>query len=100
MQFLITAYDIPNGLERRLAVRQEHFENMNKVKEKGKVVSAGGILDEEGKMKGSFLILEFASREMVDEYIANEPYVKHGVWESVKVEVCNVVTLNNELVGK
>ena len=45
MQYIIKAYDGENMLERRLAVRPRHLENMAKVP--GKVICAGGLLDEE-----------------------------------------------------
>ena len=48
MQYMIKAYDGKNMLERRLAVRPRHLENMAKVP--GKVICAGGLLDGEGKM--------------------------------------------------
>ena len=48
MQFLITAYDGPSMLEKRMEVRERHLENMKKLK--GKVVCAGGLLDEEDQL--------------------------------------------------
>ena len=57
MQFIIKAYDGENMLEKRMAVRPRHLENISKVK--GKVLCAGGLLDEEGKMKGSVMIMDF-----------------------------------------
>ena len=52
---------------------------------------AGGLLDDEGKMKGSALIMEYENREQLDEYLANEPYVQEHVWEKIEVERMNVV---------
>ncbi len=102
MQFIITAYDGTDekALERRMNARPRHLENMQKVKERGKVVCAGGLLNEEGKMKGSFLVLEFENRQMLDEYLESEPYVIEKVWEKVQVETCNVVILGGEKVGQ
>ena len=98
MQFVITAHDGENMLERRMAVRARHLENMAKVK--GKVLCAGGLLDGEGKMKGSVLVIDFESRELLDEYLETEPYITEHVWETVEVERMNVVILNGEKVGK
>ena len=98
MQFVIIANDGKNMLEKRLAVRPRHLENMAQIK--GKVICAGGILDEEGKMAGSVMILEFASRDLFNEYLANEPYIIEKVWENVRVEQMNVVMLNGEKIGK
>ena len=98
MQFLVKAYDGAGKLDKRLEVRARHREGM---KARGdKDIAAGGLLDEEGKMKGSALVMEFASREELDDYLAHEPYITAGVWEKVTVERMNVVIFDNEKVGK
>ena len=97
MQFIITAHDGENMLEKRMAVRSRHLEGIAKL---GKhVVCAGGLLDGEGKMKGSVLILDFEDRAGLDDYLKNEPYVAEHVWETVEVETMNVVIINGEKVG-
>ena len=98
MQYAIIAHDGKGMLEKRLAVRQCHFENMARIK--GKVICAGGILDEEGKMAGSVMILDFDSKELLDEYLKSEPYIQEHVWETVEVERMNVVIVNGEKTGK
>ena len=98
MQFLIIAYDGKDMQDKRMEVRTRHIDNMSKVN--GKVLCAGGLLDEDGRMKGSALVMEFSNREALDEYLATEPYVVEGVWETVKVESMNVVILDGEKVGK
>ena len=98
MQFIIKALDGANMLEKRMQVRPRHLENLGRID--GKVVCAGGLLDEAGKMKGSVMIMEFDSRAAFDAYLAAEPYVVEGVWEKVDVEPINVVIVNGEKVGK
>ncbi|MBQ9697686.1 MAG: hypothetical protein IJV46_04025 [Acidaminococcaceae bacterium] len=98
MQYIITAYDGVNMLEKRMEIRPRHLQNISQVK--GKVLCAGGLLDEEGKMKGSVLVMEFDSRELLDEYLKSEPYIAEKVWDKVTVEPMNVVILNGEKVGK
>ena len=66
---------------------------------KGKILCARGLLDEEGKMKGSVMVIDFDSRECLDEYLKSEPYIMEKVWEKVAVEPMNVVVLNGEKVG-
>ena len=98
MQFIIMAHDGENMLDKRMEVRPQHLEGMAKL---GKhVVCAGGLLDDEGKLKGSALVVEFDDRAGVDEYLENEPYVKAGVWQKIEVEPMNVVIMNGEKVGK
>lgn len=97
MQFLVKAYDGDGMLERRMAVRPRHLEGMRALG--SRIVCAGGLLDDEGRMRGSALVLEFDDRAALDDYLANEPYVVEGVWERVEVEVMNVVLVNGEKVG-
>ena len=88
-QFVVRAYDGKGMLEKRLEVRPRHLEGMERIRQH--VVCAGGLLDDEGKMKGSMLVMEFESRQELDAYLANEPYVLEHVWEKIEVEPINVV---------
>lgn len=92
MQFLIRAYDGAGKLDKRMEVRPKHLEGMAKLSDH--IISAGGLLDDEGKMKGSALIMDFQSRKELDDYLAGEPYVLAGVWEKIEVESINVVIAN------
>ena len=92
MQFLIRAYDGAGKLDKRMEVRPHHLESMKRLNDH--IISAGGLLDEDGKMKGSALIMDFASRKELDDYLANEPYVMEKVWEKIEVEPVNVVIAN------
>ena len=92
MQFIIKAYDGEGKLDKRMEVRPRHLEGMKILG--NKVIAAGGLLDEEGRMKGSMLVVDFNDRAEVDEYLANEPYVLEGVWEKIEVERFNLVILN------
>jgi uncharacterized protein YciI len=98
MQFVITAYDGAGMLDKRMEVRPLHLEGMERLK--SHLIAAGGLLDEEGKLKGSVLIMEFQSREEVEAYLASEIYVTERVWEKITVERMNVVYAHGERVGK
>ena len=89
MQFIIKAYDGEGMLDKRMEVRPRHLEGIEKIRDH--VICAGGLLDDEGKMKGSVLIMEYDTREQLDEYLANEPYVQEHVWVKIEVERMNVV---------
>lgn len=97
MQFIITAHDGENVLEKRMAVRPRHLEGMEKLGRH--IVCAGGLLDDNGKMKGSVLILDFEDRAALDDYLKNEPYVTEHVWEKIDVETINVVIVNGDKVS-
>ncbi|MCR5336351.1 MAG: YciI family protein [Synergistes sp.] len=92
MQFLIRAYDGEGMLEKRMQVRPRHLEGMKKMN--SHIICAGGLLDDEGKMKGSALVMNFDSSEALEEYLAGEPYVTEGVWDKIVVEPMNVVIAN------
>ena len=96
MQFIITAHDGENMLEKRMAVRLRHLEGMAKLGEH--IICAGGLLDDEGKMNGSVLILDFEDRAALDDYLKKEPYVVEQVWERIEVETMNVVIVNGKRV--
>jgi len=86
---MIKALDGENKLAKRMEVRPRHLEGMEKLR--SHIICAGGLLDDEGKMKGSVLILDFQSRTDLDSYLASEPYVVEKVWEKIEIETMNVV---------
>ena len=94
MQFLIKAYDGDGMLEKRMEVRPRHLEGMKVLGKQ--IICAGGLLDDEGRMKGSALVMEFENRAALDEYLKSEPYVIEGVWQKIEVETMNVVLVNGE----
>ena len=97
MQFIVTAHDGEKMLEKRMAVRPRHLEGMAKL---GKhIVCAGGLLDGEGKPKGSVLVLDFEDRAALDDYLKNEPYVVEKIWEQIDIETVNVVIVNGKKAG-
>ena len=87
MQFLVLAYDSEGKLAKRLEVRPQHLANLPK----DHVICAGGLLTEEGQMKGSAMVMEFENGAALEEYLRTEPYVVAGVWEKITVEPMNVV---------
>ncbi len=89
MQFMIKALDGKDKLAKRMEVRPRHLEGMEKLR--SNIICAGGLLDGDGKMKGSVLILDFPSRDDLDAYLASEPYVVEHVWEKIEIEPMNVV---------
>ena len=98
MQFIVTALEGENMLEKRMAVRPRHLEGMARLSDH--IVCAGGILDAEGRPKGSVLVMEFEDRNALDDYLAGEPYVLENVWQDISIELMNVVILKGEKVGK
>jgi uncharacterized protein len=94
-QYLIHAYDYTDAqaLERRMAVRPLHLELMAKFKLSGNYVLGGAILDAQGKMIGSNLVLQFETKEELDAYQAQEPYIQNKVWEKITITPFRVATV-------
>ncbi|HVE11863.1 MAG TPA: YciI family protein [Elusimicrobiota bacterium] len=92
MQFIVTGRDgtDPKALERRMAVREAHLKQADGLKAEGKLLYAAALLDDAGKMAGSVMICEFASRADLDGWLAVEPYVTGKVWAAVEVRPCKV----------
>lgn len=93
MEFMVIAYDADdeNALARRLKAREAHLKQARLMKEKGHFIEGGAILDKEGQMIGSTLYLRFGSREELDRWIANDPYVLGNVWIKVEVKPIRLV---------
>ena len=92
MQFLIIGMDGTDdmALNRRLAVRADHIALGDQLLASGNMLYGAALLDDSGKMKGSMLLMNFASEEALREWLAKEPYVTGDVWRSVEIHKCNV----------
>ncbi len=86
MQFVVIAYDGTDAgaLDRRLAARPAHLENARRMKEEGTLLTGGAILDDQGAMIGSVLVVDFPSRTGLDAWLASDPYVTGDVWRKVE----------------
>lgn len=85
MQFSLIARDQPGALDKRLAARTEHMEGVRRGKAEGWIIDGGALIDDEGQMCGSSMLLEFPDRAALDAYIASEVYQRTGVWGDVTV---------------
>lgn len=95
MQFLVMAYDGTDekALDRRLSVREEHFKGVEKRFKEGEHLYGGAILDEEGKMIGSMMVVNFPSRDDLDQWLKVEPYVVGNVWQKIDIQPCNIASI-------
>lgn len=87
MQFLVVGLDGTDAeaLDRRLAVRGDHIASGEKLMESGNFWFGGAIIDDEKKMIGSALIMNFPSRKELDEWLEGEAYIKGDVWKDVQI---------------
>ena len=59
---------------------------MKKLKASNNFLLGGAILNEDGEMCGSSLVLQFENDAELDSWLENEPYLLKKVWESVEVK--------------
>ena len=57
----------------------------------GVVAQAGPLLDEAGEMAGSLVILDVTDMTAAQDWAANDPYAKAGLFESVELVAWNKV---------
>ena len=87
MNFLVIAHDFrdPDAPARRLQHRPAHIEGVKRMKAEGTFLDGGAMLDDEGRMVGSMVLVDFPSRAEVDAWLAGDPYVTGQVWEHIAV---------------
>ena len=82
MQFMAYCLDKPGALEIRMANRPKHVEYLTSHNDK--LIFAGPLLDGEA-MIGTLVVLDAADLAAMDKFLADDPYAKAGLFQSVSV---------------
>lgn len=92
MQFLLTAFDGTDtgAVARRMRARPAHVALGDEMVAARTMLFGTAILDDDGTMIGSMLVLDLPSRADVDSWLEIEPYVTGKVWERIDVRPCQV----------
>ncbi|GAB4176823.1 MAG: hypothetical protein OHK0024_14310 [Thalassobaculales bacterium] len=87
MQFLLIAHDGTDegALDRRMAARDRHLEHIKPLVAAGNIVVGGAMLDDAGRMVGSYVVCDFPDRAALDAWIAGDPYTTGDVWRKIEV---------------
>lgn len=88
MLYVIHAYDFTDeqAHNRRMAVRESHIAGAKLLKSNGNYVLGGALLDLEGKMIGSMMLVDFEEETQLHEWLENDPYVTGNVWDKIDVK--------------
>lgn len=88
MQYVIHAYDHTDAdaPDRRMAVRPAHLDYVHQLKANGQFVLGGALLDPEGRMIGSMLMLDLETDEQLAHYLDTDPYIVQGIWNKIDVK--------------
>jgi uncharacterized protein len=80
MLYAIIAYDKPNGVDHRAAVRPTHLKHLDSLGDR--LVLAGPFVNENGDGVGSFMVIEASSQQEAEAEFGKDPFIQEGVFES------------------
>lgn len=87
--FCFHAFDKPDVLDTRLALRDAHRAYLRNHDHPVTVRIGGPLLDAEGNMHGSMLVIEATNRADVEAFLAGDEYMKAGIFASHTIEHFN-----------
>ena len=80
MRFALITKDKPGALQTRMDNREAHLAY---IADTGVVEMAGPVLDDDGQMCGSLIVLEVDDRAAAQAWADNDPYAKAGLFSDV-----------------
>lgn len=94
-QYVIIAQDgnDEQALERRQVARPVHLAGAKKLKDNNNFVLGGAMLDDDGNMRGSVMIVQFETAEDFQHWYDNEPYITGGEWKSIEIKPFKVANV-------
>ena len=95
--FVLTCTHREKKKKKRLATRPQHLERLQKLDDEGRLIAAGAHPKDPNNPQAGFLgstiIVEFDSREALDAWIQDEPFLKEGIYADIDVKMFNKVFL-------
>ncbi|MDZ4094491.1 MAG: YciI family protein [Paracoccaceae bacterium] len=80
MRVALIAHDKPEALQIRLDNRAAHLAHIQAT---GVVEMAGPLLNQEGQMTGSLIVLAVETLQAAQDWADADPYAKAGLFQSV-----------------
>lgn len=91
--FVVTCTDQDGTVEKRLAVRPQHLARLKQLDAEGRLIVAGAMPKDPSNPQagfyGSTIIVDFDSREALDTWLQDEPFLKEGVYAQIEVKPFN-----------
>lgn len=82
--FVLLCVDKPKSLDLRMANREAHLAYLGARRESLKL--GGPLLDEQGDMAGSMLIIDVADHAAAEAFSAGDPYRQAGLFERIELK--------------
>ncbi|ENX14381.1 MULTISPECIES: YciI family protein [Acinetobacter] len=91
--FVVSCTDREGTVEKRLAIRPQHLARLEQLNAEGRLIVAGAMpkdpANPQAGFYGSTIIVDFDSREALDRWLQDEPFLKEGVYEHIDVKPFN-----------
>lgn len=85
-------YDVvPDYVERRAPLREEHLRLANEALSRGELLLAGAHQDADGAFDGAVFVFASDDHEVAKRFAEGDPYVKNGLVTRFRVRKWNVV---------
>lgn len=100
-QYVVIAYDGTDAgaLDRRMAARLAHLENITPMVEKGQLIIGGAMLDDAGRMIGSVVVCDFTEKAELDRWLKTDPYITGRVWQKLEVRPFRIAVTGPGMAG-
>lgn len=92
MLYVLLGEDAPGSLEARMSARPAHLARLEALRDEGRLLLAGPMpaIDSADPgpagFFGSLVVAEFASQGEAERWLADDPYVKQGVFARITVK--------------
>lgn len=87
--FCVHAIDRPGRLEARFRLRESHRARLRQHDHPIAVRIGGPLIDDEGKMIGTMLVIEADSRADVEAFLEGDPYMIEDLFETITISGFN-----------
>ncbi|HEX5079745.1 MAG TPA: YciI family protein [Geminicoccaceae bacterium] len=85
MPYVIITRDKPNSLALRNEVRAVHVDYLTA--NQHRLLAAGAMIEDDGRGgSGGVIIIDTDDRKEAEDFIANDPFTKAGLFEDVQVK--------------
>ena len=88
-EFVLLCHDAKDALPTRLETRLAHLDHIAKAGDA--VLLAGPLLDEEGRPKGSLLVIRMENEAAARDFADKDPYALAGVFDKVEIAPFRIV---------
>lgn len=91
--FVVSCTDHDGSVEKRLATRPQHIARLQQLNDQGRLIVAGAMpkdpTNPQAGFYGSTLIVDFETRDALDAWLKEEPFLIEGVYAHIDVKPFN-----------